>query len=487
MAADPKAENSEPAADASQPEMISPAMRTRLQKCYEHGVQIASQKAYDHDYAHTMFQECAARDPSNIVYIEAMLANLQAKYKNNKKGAAFSGFGGKGAIKKLVAKKEWKEILKQGPELLKSNPWDAATLRALAEACENLGFHEVELRYLKNALEGSPKNADVARHCARSLSRVGLFDQAIAVWHRVEELKRYDEEAPKMIAQLSVAKARGAAGMGDEPGSAAKGAAGGIFDNPDLENEHTKAAEVQRKEIPLTPRQRLERELAEDPGNLQLYLQMADVLDEEQRYGETEKLLAKAATVSSGDLRIRNRLEDARINRARSQLQIAENRLSAQPNPDAEELVERLRGDLNRLELDIYQQRCQRLPEDLKLKYELALRLKAADNHAEAAKEFQAARAEPSLKAAATLEMGECCQQQRQYKNALECYKRAVELSADDERLLKRALYRAGILAMGMKDADSSLESFTRLVKLDPKYRDAADRLDKLKKIRHKG
>ena len=158
QATNPVEQQDEPLPD---PFVVSTSLRRRLQSCYEKAIKLTEQDEYDHDYVHTMLTECVMRDPNNLVYVESFLDNLAAKYNNNKRGARLKGFGGKGAFKKLVSKEEWAEILKSGPDLLKTNPWDAQILRAMADACAAFHYNEVELRYLKNALEGKPKDPDV--------------------------------------------------------------------------------------------------------------------------------------------------------------------------------------------------------------------------------------------------------------------------------------------------------------------------------------
>ena len=73
-------------ADEAEEVTISPALRQRLQKCFDRGSSLVSQEDYDFDYADTMFGECAIQDPGNLIYVDAFLSNLQRKYKNNKKG-----------------------------------------------------------------------------------------------------------------------------------------------------------------------------------------------------------------------------------------------------------------------------------------------------------------------------------------------------------------------------------------------------------------
>ncbi len=198
-----------PNSELADEQAVAPAVRRRLQQCYEHATKLMDQETYDFEYAHSLLVECMTQDPSNLVYLEAFLGNLQRKYNNNKRGAMLN-FGGRGGFKKAVTGEQWREVLRLGPDVLKSNPWDVATLRGMATACAALGYYEVELRYLRNALEAKPKDADVNRHCAHSLARVGRFDQAIACWQRVDEAIGGDREAQEAVAELQIAKTEGA-------------------------------------------------------------------------------------------------------------------------------------------------------------------------------------------------------------------------------------------------------------------------------------
>ena len=90
-----------------EPHTVPPALRRRLQQCYEHGTRLLRQDTYDHDYAHSILVECIINDPGNLVYVEAVLQNLQKKYHNNKRGAWLGRFGGRGPLKKAIAKADW--------------------------------------------------------------------------------------------------------------------------------------------------------------------------------------------------------------------------------------------------------------------------------------------------------------------------------------------------------------------------------------------
>ena len=68
---------------------IPPAVRRRLQKCYEHGTKNAQSNNFD--YAVEMYTQCVAGDPGNELYLNSLLGTLHRKYNNNKKGSSFSG------------------------------------------------------------------------------------------------------------------------------------------------------------------------------------------------------------------------------------------------------------------------------------------------------------------------------------------------------------------------------------------------------------
>jgi len=99
------------------------------------------------------------------------------------------------------------------------------------------------------------------------------------------------------------------------------------------------------------------------------------------------------------------------------------------------------------------------------------------------------------------MELGECFQQIKQYKLAMQSYETSLEALADreiDER--KLALYRAGKLALGLgekylatkdnqaKDSLAKAEKYlNELAGLEFGYKDVPQLLDKLTKLGDKG
>jgi tetratricopeptide (TPR) repeat protein len=470
---------------------VTAAVRQRLQAVFEHA-QRSAEKA-DYDYAHDLYTQCMVDDPANLIFLQHFLGNLGQKYGNNKKGSRFSSLmnrGSRNTLSKAASKGQWREAFAAACDALKSNPWDTTTLLDVADAYEQIGSDECQLYVLRWALDASPKDVTVNRRAARTLARLGQFDQAIACWRRVEQAKPNDPEAAKAISQLSVEKTIQQGGYNQEL------LQGAVADTAALE-----ASVRERVAKPLTasgefspaksgPASGREKELldaiATSPAEVANYLELAELFTSQNRLRETTEILTRALAASGGgDLTVRERLEDAHLRRAQDQVIVAQRRAEQEKTEESANLAKRMAAQANQAELEVYMARAGRNPGNSLLQYELALRCKRAGKFREAIQAFQAARGEVKRKAEVELHLGESFQHIRQFKLALSSYEAAIEASDDmqpDTR--KLALYRAGVLAAELGDRDKAEKYLTHLAGIDFGYRDVADRLDKLAALR---
>ena len=263
--------------------------RVRAHACYERGRQLAA--ANDYDYAHAMLAESVDLAPGELAYVEAMLDNLRSKFSGRKKRT-----GGKLSrpLKAAMNNREWPKVLRLGIGALANNPWQVATLHAMARACEELHYNDVELAYLKEALDANPADKTVNRHCAHSLARMGQLDQAIACWHRVEQISSGDQEAAEMIVRLVDAKLRSSSS-----GSAKQDS---MQHKSRTENsrrygvDRRTSASVQASLKPrLTPEQTLEQAIRDEPADASNYLRLADIYGDRGHFERAEQVLRKGA------------------------------------------------------------------------------------------------------------------------------------------------------------------------------------------------
>ncbi len=444
-------------------EPLAPAKQKRLQQCFEHASKQMAQENYD--YATELFSQCVLGDPSNLSYVQSYLGNLKKKYNNNKTGSKLAILKERGArskIKKALAKSHWEDVISNGLKVLVVNPWDVPALTSMATASDEMGDDETEMAYLKAALEANPKNPAVNRQCAMALAARQQFDQAIACWHRVEQVRPNDEEAQRAIASLAVEKT----------------ILKGKYDESDPSKKLGKGQEPDQHDQDLTVEKRLQQQIGRNPEELSSYFELAQVHINNEKYKEAEEVLAAALEVSDGDPDVRERLDDVQLRRLRQQISFAE-------NDGDQETKEKLRKELCEKELIVYKNRCERYPNNLAFKYDLGLRYQINGQYNEAIKEFQQARNDPRRKGVCMLALGQCFQQIKQYRLASSHYHSAVDEIPDrDAKNKKKSLYLAGKLALAMNDLDSADKYLTVLAGLDFTYKDVSALLDKIAKLR---
>lgn len=469
---------------------VSGAVRQRLQTVFERAQQCIEKG--DHDYAHDLFSQCVAEDPGNLIYLQHLLSNLSQKYGNSKKGARLAGLKIKSArtsLTKAAGKGHWHDAFQAACDALKHNPWDTATLLALADAYAEIGSDECQLYALRWALDVDAKDVTVNRRAAVALAGMGHFDQAISCWQRVLHAKPNDEEAEKAVAKLSVEQTIRQGGYNQDL------LEGGEVDLSQLETSvrhRVGQGQQGRTSSPPTEEANRQREqgladaIAANPAELSNYFELADLLTVEQRLREAEQVLSRALAASGGgDLNVRERLEDAQLRRVHQQLEIANHRAKQDATPEATDLARRMAAQANQSELEVYAARSAREPNNLLLQYELGLRLKRAGKFKEAIQAFQAARDDSKHKALVQLHLGESFQHIRQFKLALASYEGAIAASDTmQEEMHKLALYRAGVLAADLGEVARAEKHLTALAAVDFGYRDVAERLDKLATLR---
>ncbi len=470
------------------PAPLTTVARQRLQKVFEHAQRSVDKG--DWDYANKLFTECVVEDPANLVYLQSFLANLQKKYGDSKKGAKLAGLKLKSLrshLSKAAGKGDWPAALQAGCTALALNPWDIPTLLAMAEAYDELGIDECQLYFLRWATDVDPKHVAVNRHAALTLQRMGQFDQAIACWHRVEQAKPRDEEALQAISRLSVEKTIHEGGY--DPALLRSDWSAEPTAKTSVARMSKDAADRAAEHEPSNSTERLQAALEADPTDLENYLPLADQLIHAGKLDEAEGLLQRGLSASGGGhLGVRERLEDVQLRRAHRQLAIAEQRHAQEPTDETHQQVLSIRKQANQVELEIFATRADRDPGNTRLKYEFGLRLKRAGKLKEAITTLQAARGDSKRKTQVLLELGECFQKIEQYKLALAHYEQAVEACEEPDGEVRRlALYRAGVLATGLRELDRAERHLTELAGLDFSYRDVSDRLDKIAQLRNSG
>ena len=418
--------------------LITPDKRRRLQQRYEEAMRLAAWPKCDRAAVHEILAECVRDDPGSALYLDALLANLR-QWQPKPEGSWLSSWFGraKGNASSRAHPGSPHSLLSNAPSLLRDRFGDVTVLCQLAEAAAECDLDDIELRYLTEARRIAPDDAITLRQLARCLTRQGRFEEAIEPWHLLLELNAdtdADAEATTAVADLKPS-ARAAEVLGDTA-----------------------------------------------PPATDSLLSTARQLLTAGRFAAAEQCLARAQQASGGDLAILAEREDLRLAHSQLRLIVARRRAESDLHPKAQLLVGRMEQEHNRLEIDIFHLRSERHPHDQRLKLELARRLKRAGNYSGAIQRLEEALADAALASEVNLELGECWQHLRQFGKALAYYRQAAECSSagDHRPTLLAALYRIGVLAAAMNEPAEAKAALTRLLAIEPGYKDARERLDKL-------
>ena len=135
-------------------------MTTVIADRFAEGMSLA--RKADYDRAHRLLAECVIADPANYDYVDGLLLNLVRKMRLH--GTPSEPVAKlRSAMLDAVEDKDWKEVLRLGPQSLAYNPWHKPTLLALLQACADQGFEDAELRYLQMAFESGPSDVEINR------------------------------------------------------------------------------------------------------------------------------------------------------------------------------------------------------------------------------------------------------------------------------------------------------------------------------------
>jgi tetratricopeptide (TPR) repeat protein len=224
----------------------------------------------------------------------------------------------------------------------------------------------------------------------------------------------------------------------------------------------------------LTPIQELEAALRDRPSEADLYLRIVPLYLEKGRDYEAERLLLKGA-VTTEDSRVRFLREDLTMARLARSVAVAQQHADANGTPEAKAVLKQATEERDRLELEIFADRCDREPGDARMRYEWGLRLKRAGKLEQARQRFEEALSDPAQQPVAALELGEVQRQHANVPEALRYYRLAADtaLTPAQQETKKLALWQAVGLATRIKLTKLAQRYLSELARIDPRYGDA--------------
>lgn len=454
---------------------------TPLTERFEQGCQFAEQGRFSEAIA--VLSECAAGEPNSADFVDAWLKALSktpaAEVENCP--AAFA------KLTELAAEEHWDEVLQQGQLLLRDFPRRVSLLQLLATASASLGYFEAADCYLAAALQLAPAQADLLRQRAKLLAQLRRYDEALAAWMELERVSPEDQGVPGAIASLAIERSRRRNGLkrrvedfrATEPKPRVRQQTKSEPAEKVFGSLATPVAAV--ASVQLTQIQELELAVREFPSHAANYLQLTPLYLERGRDQDAERMLNRARAATAHDPRIVELWEQVAVKCFEDRVLQARRDAAEHPSAQTQTALAQLLRERDRLETAVFSSRLQREPNNLALQYELGVRLKRSAKLHEAMKHLQLGLGDAIERAPAAFELGECYLQLGDVPQALQHYRIAAEAAlAEQAACRKAALYQASVLTLRMKLWKNAARYLRELVRVDPKYRDAAGLLQNL-------
>jgi tetratricopeptide (TPR) repeat protein len=432
----------------------------------------AAQKA-NFDYAIQMYQEACKLDPTHLIYRQALRMIERRKFGNDPtKIGRLSGLSTQPIrmrARAAKAKGQWAHAIEVCEEAFAHNPWDVAAARDAAEAAVQLGLKEVAL-WILESVHSVANDADFFRYLAHVQEINNCWNKAIASWERVKKIDPYDEECSRKINALSANSTIQRSGLNEALHKRATGTSG-----PEL-----LAAELEELKQPqLSPEERWQKEMQENPEHVGPYLNYSEHLKNRGKLDEAEKLLARGLKAVPDDPSLQLAYSEVQISRLQRAINSWAQRFHERPNDAAAKAkLEQLHTMLNDYEVKEFRRRIGLHPGDLNFQYELGLRLAKAGQHKDAIAAFQQARSSPMLKVQALHQTGLSFEAEGALKLAERSYAEALKAAdAEDLKLTNALHYRLGRVCEAMGNTQMAEEHYNEVAANDYGYLDVAQRL----------
>ena len=432
-----------------------------------------------YDYAISMLCQVLAREPG---FYEARKALRIAQAK---KGAgASTGFfkkmmSGAGssphiAKAKMTLHKNPGEAMAIAEEVLNSDPNNSFAHRVIVDAAQALELPMTAALSLETMVHNSPKDKALVVEFANTVAVSGI--NANVAEKYLDDLIRslpYDPDLIQAQKNLSAHKTM------DEGGYSKLEGGEGSYRDILKDKEEAKTLEqekrVQKSE---DTAERLigeyESRLPNEPGNLKLMRSLAELYTQKNRFQLALELYARIKASDMGnDATLDRAIADTTVRKFDFQI--------AQLNPFAPDQADQkaaIEAEKAAYQLAACQQRVEKYPTDLAIRFELGQLYFELGKIGEAIAELQKAQQNPNKRIAAMSLLAQCFAKRGMNDSAVRTLQNAIKESPKFDEEKKDLIYHLGCVFEKMGKKAEAIEQFLIIYETDVSYRDVGAKVD---------
>jgi tetratricopeptide (TPR) repeat protein len=434
------------------------------------------------DYAITLFNQVLEKEPG---FFECRKALRAAQFqKCGGRGGFFkkmwSGAGSSPQIAKakMALSKNPGEAMAIAEQILNGDPNSSAAHRIIVEAANALELPHTAVLSYETLSNNSPKDRDLAIAFARALAEAG--DVSEGEHNRGEQILMdllretpNDGELNQALKDLSARKTLDQGGY-----NALEGGQGSYRDI--LKNRQQAVSLEQEKRVVKTEdvTERLigeyEARLQTEPNNLKLVRQLAELYAQKKQFERSLALYDRIKNSEMGnDPSLERSIADTVVRRFDYQLEQLD-----PAAPDYTEQTEKLQAEKLNFQVTECQQRVEKYPTDLAIRFEMGQLYFQTGKISEAIQEFQKAQQNPHKRLAAMSYLAQCFAKGKKFDLAARTLQNAIKEKVvfDDEK--KELVYNLGCVLESMGKKEEAIEQLKLIYEMDASYKNVAAKVD---------
>ncbi|MFA6567817.1 MAG: DUF6584 family protein [Victivallales bacterium] len=382
-----------------------------------------------------------------------------------------------------LARKKPLDALRHAEDMLAVNLKSLAALNLMAQAGRELNARFISIESLEIAREYFPKNIAVLDWLAEEYASNNQGTHALRIRQEICAIRPDDLNAQQKV-RAAAALATMQTGKWEEKADTSGESYRKILKSSDeavkLEQKDRIARNIDDVKDLIGG---LEKQIAEGKGTQELKRKLADLYQKADQHDKAiEYYNMVAVEIGAMDPFIDRAIEKSTV--AKYDKSLREWREYAEAAPDkkaeADNNIAIIEAQLNNFKLERALERVNSYPNDLQLRYELALVYFELGDFENALGQFQLSQKNPQRRLASIVYLGQCFHEKKQYDIAIEEYTKAISEMISMDRQKMDALYFLGMTYEETDNIEKAVECFKQIYRANIKFRDVSDRINRL-------
>ncbi len=431
------------------------------------------------DFAIDLLSKCLEIEPAFLQARKFLRAAEISRFKQAKHGS----FGRKMMMAKampalatasmLLGSGKTDKALIAFDKLLQDDPLNPKYALPFAKAASAAGIPEAGVQTLEIIKEHNPNDADLFKSLGQLYTEIGQVRQARECFEHLVELRPNDADAVKLLKDASARESIDGDGW-----QQASEQEGGSFRSMIRDEEEATRLEKESKAVKSGSDADaliadMLAKIENEPQNVNYYRALARLYAQNQQFDQGAATLKKAIEMNPGDPELDNTLSQMRLQQFDHEIE------QLRKAGDADGVAAR---EQERLEFEFadVQEKVERYPNDLELRFRWGQLLYNNDYFNEAIQQFQLAQRNPKNRLRALYFMGLCFKAKSQLDMARDQFETAKNELTSMDSTKKDVCYELGSVyeAMGVKE--KAIENYKLIYQADISYKDIARKIESL-------